>query len=401
MSTDPRSRAWVELDGSALRRNVERIRALGGGAPLLPMVKADAYGLGVSGVVPRLEPLDPVGYGVATLAEGIELRSLGVRRPVLLFTPLAPGQSAAVLDAGVTPTLSSIAALDEWGEAVRARGPEGGAPVEFHLEIDTGMGRAGVPWREVVADPSPLRAALLRCAGGGGVWAGCFTHFHSADEPGAPGVPEQSARLEEVVKLLQGTPRADPFRVHLANSAAAVRRLPGWGDFVRPGIHLYGGSVGEELYLPDPVVSLRARVVRVREAEPGETVGYGATHRAAHPERWATVALGYADGLPRALGNCGRALLRGESVPLVGRVSMDMVVLEVGRLPGPPVEEGEVATFIGRDGSGEIRLEEVAALAGTIGYEILTGLGRAIRLPRIWVDGSGDDEAGELPGGVG
>lgn len=344
------------------------------------MVKANAYGLGVEGVVARLETEDPWGFGVAAVAEGLQLRALGVRRPILVVSPLPPMDVEPALAGGLTPSASSLEEISRLGSACVPTG-RGGA---FHLEVDTGMGRAGIDWRGVVRDPGPVRDAIWAAAARGLRWTGCYTHFHSADEPGAPEVREQGDRLRRVLEALEAPPSGPDFRVHLANSAAAMRGLPGWGDPVRPGIHLYGGSVGEGCPAAEPVAHFRARVVRVRDAEPGDTVGYGATHVARGRERWATLAAGYGDGLPRALGNRGRALLRGIPVPIVGRISMDVTVVEVSGIPGDPVVPGEVATLMGRDGEEMISPGELASLAGTIDYEVLTGLGN--RLPRVWRD---------------
>ncbi|HSG47785.1 MAG TPA: alanine racemase C-terminal domain-containing protein, partial [Longimicrobiales bacterium] len=150
----------------------------------------------------------------------------------------------------------------------------------------------------------------------------------------------------------------------------------------RPGIFLYGGSCGADLPSPEPVASLRARVIRVQDVSPGSTAGYGRTYTAQGPERWATLALGYGDGYRRSASNRGHVLIRGTRVPLVGRVSMDMTVANITGLSG--VVPGDVATFLGSDGDEEIRLDEVAAWMGTIPYEVLTGF--TPRLPRIWTD---------------
>jgi alanine racemase len=209
-------------------------------------------------------------------------------------------------------------------------------------------------------------------------WTGLFTHFHSADEVGGPGMEAQFTRFRDVVDRLR--PPAG-VRVHAGNSAAALR----WGrrrplGAVRAGIHLYGGGAGPDLPPPDAVVSVRARISRVVDVAPGTTCGYGATYRAQERERWATLPLGYADGLPRAAVPGAVVLVGGRRVPLVGRVSMDMSVANISGLDG--VRPGDVATLLGGDGSDGIPLEELAERAGTISYEILTGLGR--RLPRIW-----------------
>jgi len=149
---------------------------------------------------------------------------------------------------------------------------------------------------------------------------------------------------------------------------------------------MYGGRAGEGLPTPEPVASLRARVLFIKEAPPGSTLGYGATYAATGWERWATLGIGYGDGFPRALSNKGHALIRGARVPIIGRVSMDVTVANISEVDG--VELGDVATLVGRDGEEEITLNEVAELVGTIDYEILTGLG--LRLPRVWVDDGGD-----------
>ena len=164
-------------------------------------------------------------------------------------------------------------------------------------------------------------------------------------------------------------------------------RCPAYaGDAVRPGIFLYGGRVGRDLPAPEAVASVRARVVHVRSAAAGTTVGYGSTYRADGDERWATVSIGYGDGLPRSLGNCGSALVAGRRVPIIGRISMDVTVVDI--TGAPSVESGDVATFLGSDGDERITVDEVAELAGTISYEVLTGFTQ--RLPRVWMErGSG------------
>jgi alanine racemase len=173
--------------------------------------------------------------------------------------------------------------------------------------------------------------------------------------------------------------------VHACNSPGVLRESDWAGNAVRPGIFLYGGEAGADLPGPEEVASLRARVVHIRDAPVGASVGYGATHRAARPERWATLAIGYGDGLPRVLSNRGHAILAGRRVPIVGRISMDVTVVDITGLP--QVRCGDVATLMGSDGDESISVNEVADLAGTINYEILTGL--APRLPRVWLD---DDE---------
>ncbi|MBW3535117.1 MAG: alanine racemase [Gemmatimonadetes bacterium] len=371
--SDRRTRAWIEVDAAALRRNLGRVRdAVGEGVGVIPMVKADAYGLGIDRMVGLMEPESPRAYGVATVEEGRRLRELGVEREVLVVAPVPPGSYQDAVESGLTLCISHLEGLRRLEEAVRRTS----IAADFHVEVDTGMGRAGFDWRDAATWGPVVGAAhgdRIR-------WTGCFTHLYSAD--GADPAP---TRLQE--RRLRDTLRAVPaptedFLVHVLNSAGALRVPELGAGAVRPGIFLYGGVAGEGLPAPDPVVTLRARVVHVREAPPGSTVGYGATHAARGWERWATLGIGYGDGLPRALGNRGHALLKGRRCPMVGRVSMDVTVVNLSNVGG--VELGDVATLVGEDGGDRITLEEVAGLAGTINYEILTGLSR--RLPRVWMD---------------
>lgn len=373
MSTDPRARAWLELSGDALLANYRAVRAAVGSEPaIIPAVKADGYGLGMLEVCRILEGEGPGAYAVATVAEGHELRASGIMRPIHLIGPVAPGSEEAALSADLTLTVSSTETLDRLRRAAERLG----RPGLFQVEVDTGMGRAGFPDSDV-ARWAPLVAAAaappLR-------WVGIYTHFHSAEDPDGTSVGRQRARFGATLEALPGIPKG--VTRHLSNSAAALR-FGGMGDgAVRPGIFLYGGRVAEDLPAPQPVAALKARVIHVREAEPGSSVGYGATHVAAERERWATLGVGYGDGLPRAFGPGGSVLLRGVRAPIIGRISMDMTVVDISNVPG--VEVGQVATVLGSDpdGAGAITLEEIAERSGTISYEVLTGFTR--RLPRLW-----------------
>jgi alanine racemase len=339
------------------------------------MVKADAYGLGVAETVRALAPEKPWGWGVATLDEGLELRALGVLEPVIVFPPLPPGSLAPALAAQLHVCVSSLEALDALVAAAHALGVE----PSIHLDVDTGMGRTGLDWRR-----APEWGRRVAEAARDGVrWVGVFTHLHSADE-GAESVREQWHRFQEALRAIPDWPPG--LLVHVLNSAGAFRAPDYAAAAVRPGIFLYGGEVGPGQPSPDPVVSLHARVAHVRDAPAGTTCGYGATYRAGRAERWATLSLGYADGLPRALGNRGSALLGGRRVPIIGRISMDMTVVDISDASGVAV--GDVATLVGEDGRDAITVDEVAELAGTISYEILVGFTR--RLPRVWtgLDGS-------------
>ncbi|HEV8597992.1 MAG TPA: alanine racemase [Gemmatimonadales bacterium] len=353
----PPERAWLDVDLAALTRNARRFQELLK-VPLLPMVKANGYGLGALAVTRALEEVVPWGYGVATAAEGAELRKGGITRPIVVFTPLLPNaDSVAELQAtGLRPVIGDLAALTAWVAG-------GGGP--FHLEIDTGMSRCGFRWHDGEAIEE-LRARLPNLPD----WEGVFTHFHSADTDRESSL-EQLKRFEAV---LQGLGLRPPL-VHFSNSAAAGLTLEASADLSRPGIFLYGGRAGS--LEPEPVARLQARVVGLRRLRPGDTVSYGAEACVKSETTIATLSIGYADGVPRALGSRGLVELGGVSVPIVGRVTMDMLMVDV---EDTPVAVGDVATLFG----GLVSLDEQAALAGTVSYELLTSL--SARVERHYQD---------------
>jgi alanine racemase len=208
-------------------------------------------------------------------------------------------------------------------------------------------------------------------------WVGCFTHLHSAEDDEAS-VRDQVKRFREVLAQISDLP--PDLMVHVLNSPGSFVGPEHAHDAIRPGIFLYGGGIGAGRPVPRPVASLHARVCHVRDVVPGTTLGYGATYVSSGPERWATLSIGYGDGLPRSLGNRGSALLGGGRVPIIGRISMDLTVVDITDLSG--VRVGDVATLLGVEGREEITLDQMAELAGTVSYEILTGF--TSRLPRIW-----------------
>jgi len=370
MSNPAPARAWVEVNLDALRANYRRIRrAAGDGPALIPMVKADGYGMGADRVVRALEELAPLSWGVATVGEGLALRRSGVARPIIVFGPIPKGEEPIAAAASLVATISDTAALRRWVGT--------GLPVSFHVEIDTGMGRSGFDWRETASWSAAVRSEV----GPDVRWQGVYTHFHSADVADPGPTRAQWTRFQDALAQLPVS--TEDLLVHACNSAATLRWPEFAADAVRPGIFLYGGLAVESdiphVVRPEPVAAIRAVVVRTREVSPGTTAGYGATWVARGWERWATLSIGYGDGIPRVLGNRGVVLLGGRRVPIIGRISMDMTVVDISSVS--EVAEGDVATFVGRVGDEEITVDEVAATAGTISYEILTGL--LPRLPRV------------------
>jgi len=352
------SSAWIEVSLAALVENARTV-ARAAGTRLLPVVKANGYGVGAAAVSRALEAVDPWGYGVATIAEGVELRDAGLDRPVLVFSPASPETLDVYARYRLTPVLETAAAIRAWLSR------EGGA---FHLGIDTGMSRAGVRWDEIASLAALLDTPRLE---------GCYTQFHSADRRDRS-ADEQLERFLGAVSRLERRP---PL-LHVANSAAALRDRRFALDMVRPGVYLYGGAPADWIPGGRPVVSIRARVVSVRTVRRGETVSYNATWTAPRDTSVATLGIGYADGLRRALGRGSEAyvLLRGARCPVVGLVTMDYVMVETG---ATAVQVGDVATLVGEadGGGGRITLDQFAAWSGELQREFLTGLGA--RLPRI------------------
>ncbi|WP_373061524.1 alanine racemase [Gemmatimonas sp.] len=362
------SRAWLDVDFDAVRHNVRQLRARAG-VPLIVMVKANAYGIGAVAVSRALGiPFDrtppaadaPWGLGIASLDEAAELRDAGCRGRILCFTPFLPSELAQAYALGVRPALHRPIDIRAWAAA-----GQGGELRPYHLSIDTGMARAGVRWDQVGQLRDSLRAHPPE---------GVFTHFHSADE-NVDSRDEQEARFVDAMLDLGDALPSAVLR-HSDNSAGiASRTRLSPGSLARPGIAVYGGMFSDLLGLKQ-VVHLRARVIDLRDVALGETVSYGATWTAARPTRIATVSAGYADGYRRQLSNRGEVLIGGVRCPVAGRVTMDMIMVDVTDVP---CAVGDVATLIGTDGADTLSTEQVAEKAELSPYELLVGL--ALRVP--------------------
>lgn len=355
-SLDALPRAWVEVDLAALVRNA---RAIAGHARarLIPMIKADAYGLGAVPVARALETVDPFAYGVSSVVEGEELRAAGITRPVIVFTPTLVAELPRLRAAGLTPALASVDGIRRWQEL-------GGG--DWQLSIETGMHRAGINWDRVSELFDAMRAFPP---------AGAFTHYHSAEMDDGS-VERQERRFRDVIASLPAAPK----QLHAENSAASARRSPSPWDCIRPGAFLYGLGSGPTASLqPEPVVHIRAKILELRDVAAGETVSYNAMWTATEPRTVATVAVGYGDGYRRHLSNLGRGLVGGRAVPVVGAVSMDMTMFDV---TGLGARIGDVVTLLGRDGDALLTIEDVAARGGFSPYELITGLRQ--RLQRIY-----------------
>ena len=318
------------------------------------MVKANGYGLGAAAVARVLEErVDPWGFGVATTQEGGELRAAGIRRPVVVFTPALADSQPRYREYYLQAVLDDPAVIKQWS-------------LPYQLEIDTGMGRSGVRWNE----PSLPRFRTQHLQG-------VFMHFHSAEHDLAS-VKTQWNRFQYAVRELGQRP---PL-VHVANSAG-VWRLKESLDLVRPGIFLYGCRPMDEAPVPEPVASLHARVVSVRFLKQGESVSYGAEWLAPRDSRLATVGFGYADGLHRSVQGKAQVLIQGQRFPVVGRITMDMILADVTDARSP-VGLGDRVTLVGSDGDETVTWDDLAAWAGTNTYEVMSRLGQ--RVERVYVD---------------
>ena len=367
------TRAEISLD--ALEANLAAVRARVEGRPVLAVVKANAYGHGAVPVARCLQSAGVEALAVALLEEAAELRRSGIAIPILVMGALVPAQMKAALRWEATPALFHEHQL----EALERAAAHTARRVPFHLKVDTGMGRLGVPWGRV----DDLLELLSHCPHV--EMQGIFSHLACADDPEHPFTRKQIERFEQVLVKVRAT-GSEPPMIHLANSAAVLDRPPAWLSLVRPGLLLYGyrpSSRNQELSVR-PVMRVASRIVYMKEVPPGESVGYGATFTASRLSRVATVAAGYDDGVPRSLSNRGHFLVRGRRVPIVGRVSMDLTTLDV--TDHPEATTGDEAVFLGEQLGSFQGADRVADEAGTIAWEILCGIGW--RVPRIYLRGN-------------
>ena len=366
------SRIVVDLPAIAgnLRAIRDRVRV-----PVMGIVKANAYGHGLVAVARHLEASGVDRLGVAFVEEGIALRRAGIRLPTLVLGGIFGPQVADYLRHDLEITVSSLDKLRQ----VEAVAEASGQRARVHLKIDTGMERIGVH--------SYSCGAFIEAAAASR-WCdivGVYSHLACADDPASPMTARQVERFAEACAHFTRIGAPMPLR-HLANSGGVLHAPDTWLDLVRPGIILYG-------VLPDPAshpaialrpaLSLVSRVVYFKVVRSGGTVSYGATWTAAVDTRIATVPVGYGDGFPRALSSRGEVLLRGQRRPIAGRVCMDQFMVDLGP-DGTAYNEDEVV-LVGVQGDHAIRVEDVARQAGTIPYEILTGLNE--RIPRHYIAG--------------
>ena len=373
------ARCWAEIDLSALEHNYRAIRArLPEGCRFLGVVKADAYGHGALPVAKKLAELGADYLAVAGLDEAEALRAGGITLPVLILGRTDPALAPRLAELDITQALSSLADARAMSEALAGSGT-----VKVHMKLDTGMGRLGFR-----ADhEAELAEAAQAMALPGLVPEGVFTHFAVSDElpDGAEFTRTQFARFTAGIRFLEERSGKTFVIRHCANSGAVLHYPEYALDMVRPGLLLYG------LY-PDPhpdglelrpVMAVKARVCAVRHYAAGDTVSYGRTFRADKPFTGAVLAMGYADGLHRILSGRFSVLLHGKHAPQIGRICMDMCMVDITDIPD--VRPGDAATIFGRDGAVFQPVETLAETAGTISYELICAMSR--RVPRVYLSG--------------
>src|ERR1700689_1091959 len=381
---------WAEISLKAILHNLRVIRRhVGAQRKILAVVKSNAYGLGAVPISKALQKAGTEWFGVTCANEGIELRDAGIRKRILVLTGFWPGEEKRLIQNQLTPTVTrvdDVRLLERAAKSLKSsrKSSTKYARVRFHLKINTGMNRLGI-------SPDEIDAFAAALADSPHVQPeGLYPHFASAEDFTA----EQTTRQEQLFRSCLDRLRAlgiSPGIVHMANSGAICARPSTWVDMVRPGAILYGyhqsfappqkrEEVAGAMPLA-PCLSLRARIISLRNVPAGQAVGYAARFVTTRPSKIAVINAGYADGVVRARTNRGCALVRGLRVPLVGTISMDLTMLDVTDAPGAKL--GDVVTLYGKDGQASIEVSEVAREIGTVTSDLLCALGR--RVPKFYL----------------
>jgi alanine racemase len=359
------------IDRAALEHNFKEVVRCAEGQQVLAVVKAGAYGHGAVEVSKRLLTLGADMLGVALVEEGRELRDAGIHAPILVMGATFPEQAEAMVSLKLTPAIFSLAVAKALSEAAYQRR----TTINIHVKIDTGMGRIGIS-----PEDAPEFIAVLRKMGSLSV-QGLMTHFADADLRDKQFASRQMDRFEGLLNALEAKKISVPMR-H-AKQRLGARFSSAFFTMVRPGLMLYGynpleeGTIGADLR---QVLSLVTRIAFIKKVPPGVPISYGRTFTTKRESIIATLPIGYADGYCRGLSNKGVALVRGMRVPVVGRVCMDMCMIDVTDVPNAC--EGDDVVLIGSQGSERITADDIAAMTGTIAYEVLCGISN--RVPRIY-----------------
>lgn len=373
INTNGHRPTWAEIDLNALAANYHLIKKqVGPPVKVMAVVKANSYGHGAVECARRLAGEGADWFGVALPEEGIQLRSSGLTQPILCLGGFWDGQASVCIQQKLVPVVFRLDMIDVLDRAAR----DAGVIADVHLKIDTGMGRLGVRFDEVNEFAVVLKKFQnIRVDG-------LMTHFAAADDPSCETLTEdQIKRLEGVGKLVRNL-GFNPTYVHGANSAGIFSHPESLGNMIRPGGVLYGlwrdilpRSI-EELPLR-PVMSLHSRIMLLKWVPQGETIGYGCTFEASRKSLIATIPIGYDDGYLRGLSNRAHVIVRETYAPVVGRISMDLTLIDVTNVSG--VEVGDRVTLLGKDGKLSVTAEDLARIAGTLSYEVTCGVGARVR----------------------
>ena len=381
------SLVWAEIDLKAIARNVAELRRIAQPqSRLMAVVKANGYGHGAIEVAQCALKNGAVALGVARIEEGIQIREAGIQAPVLIFGYTLPQQAADLLEYDLKPCVYAAAAARKLAGAAASRGKK----IQAHLKVDTGMGRLGqLPQNFYTDNPTAINTAALEealtIAGLEGLeLEGIFTHFATADSSDKSYAEKQLHLFKNYLRRLRQAGFSPPVR-HAANSAALIDMPQSHFDMVRPGIAIYGlypsAEVQKNRVSLKPAMALKARIIHLKKVPAGFKVSYGSTYETRKPTTIATVPVGYADGLSRLLSSRGQMLVHGQRAPIIGRVCMDLTMLDVGSIEN--VQMGDEVVVFGRQGNEALTVDEMAALLDTINYEIVTGI--TARVPRVYL----------------
>jgi alanine racemase len=380
---------WAEIDLNAIANNVRELRRrTRPQARLMAVVKANGYGHGAAEVARTALANGAEWLGVARLPEAVALREAGLAAPMLVFGYTPPADAARLIDCDLRQSVYSLDAARAYSAAAAARG----RTIRVHLKVDTGMGRLGmVPAAPGASNPGHgvdegfIREATAIARLPGLEAEGIFTHFAASDSADRSYAKRQLALFIEVVSALRSNGMEFELR-HAANSAAVIAMPESHLDLVRPGIALYGLRPSEDVDLAGvflkPAMALKTRIIHLKPVPAGACISYGMTYRTPHATVVATVPAGYADGFRRLFSSKGKMLVHGRRVPVIGRVCMDLTMLDVGAVPEARVED-EVVIF-GRQGAESISADHLAHELGTINYEIVCDV--TVRVPRVYTN---------------
>ena len=367
-------RTWAEIDIDALVHNFKTIKSKTYGSKIMAVVKANAYGHGVSLVAPVLDKNGADSFAVSNIDEALQLRGLGIKKPILILGYTLPQLAKTLYDNDISQCVYSF----EYAEALSKETVKCNAKINIHIKLDTGMSRLGFDCRN--NEFSGINEAIKAAKLDGFNLEGIFTHFAVSDRSAANEdgfTDEQFARFTSAIERFKNEGLSPKF-CHCCNSAGLILDSEKHLNLSRPGIILYGLSPSNAPELKcdlKPVLTLKSVVTMVKEINKGDTVSYGRTFKANRKMRLATVSVGYADGYPRLLSNKAYVLINGKKAKLIGRVCMDQITVDVTNIP--EVRMGDEVILFGK----ELLADELADICGTINYEIVCGV--SSRVPRI------------------